>query len=95
MITATEPALLAQHGLVPADSASIQLVTDAADCSSAVAAYVREKPGTIDWPAMQEAYVFRVGTDRFVVFDIRGKRLGKSDIMVFDSGWALRGWMVG
>lgn len=86
---------LAHFGLSPSDTTNIQLVTDSDDCANAVSAYVREKPATSDWPAMQAAYVFRLEGNRYIVFDARGVHLGKSDIMIFDSSWTLLGWLTG
>jgi hypothetical protein len=77
---------LAKSGLVPVDTADIALETADSVCAAAVAAFNLVKPGT----GITEAYVVRVGTDRYMIWDMRNPTAHWRELMIFDGAWNLK-----
>lgn len=77
---------LAKSGLIPVDTADIALETVDSVCAAAVAAFNLVKPGS----GLTEAYVVRVGTDRYMIWDMRNPTAHWRELMIFDGAWNLK-----
>ena len=82
---------LARIGLLPVDTSDVEIVAADSVCLAAIAAFNQEKPGA----GLTQAYVVQVGSQRYMIWDMRDPTAHWRELMVFDQNWTLKARMAG
>lgn len=89
--TQGDPVELAKIGLLPVDTSDVGIVTSDSVCSAAIAAFNQEKPGA----GLTQAYVVHLGSQRYMIWDMRDATAHWRELMIFDQNWILKARLAG